>query len=297
MQPHDHQRIDSDNERMIAQAESPIRDQDIVQGSRVVVPLASLIVSGADTIKFLQGQLTNDLNQVDVHNPLIAAICTPEGKLVTIVRFEILDPERVRLITYREHLTALLERLTRFKLRVKISFEVEEQAWAVIDDDSTSPLWPLDAPLITTLELSATQNLPSSESFTQRRLAHVAIHLPTDAPGELLVASVPTLVARGVSFTKGCYVGQELVARTDSRGAKPPISLFVARFRTKDASPWATLSTPAQLTTDSGAEAGEIRALLVQEGAVVLGGWVKRRWYETTGLRAGSLTLPAPLLT
>jgi len=305
MQRDDHQDSDRDSDPVTTAPEPPVSDHNIADrplstsGPDADVPLASLIVSGVDTIKFLQGQLTNDLNEIDAHNPFIAAICTPEGKLITIVRLEMINAERIRLITYREHVTALLERLARFKLRIKVDVEVEEQAWSVINnDDNTSPLWPLDAPLVAVGQPSERQALLLPANFTEQRLAHGAIHLPTDAPGELLVAGVPSLVARGVSFSKGCYVGQELVARTDSRGAKPPISLFVARFSVDDASPWEALSTPTQLMTDSDPEAGEIRALLVQGTSVAVSGWVKRRWSETIGLRVAStmLTLPtAPL--
>lgn len=262
---------------------------------RIPVPLAALHVTGADARKFLQGQLTNDLDRLERAGHLIAAVCTPDGKLVTIVRLESHGVDQLHLITYHEHLDRLLGRLNRFKLRVKAELEPVDAQWFVVDDDDvTSPLWPLDARHLEAGPPAADDDLTA---FTRLRLARSALHLPTDAPPELLVAGVPSLVDQGVSFTKGCYVGQELVARTDSRGAPPPVSVFVVRFTSNDAPSFAALEPPLLITTEDGDTAGEARGLLTNGTDVILSGWVKRRWFSVAGLRLGpnSPAIPVPL--
>ncbi|WP_298208322.1 hypothetical protein [Ferrimicrobium sp.] len=246
------------------------------------LPLASLQVNGPDASRFLQGQLTNDLNHLDEKTPLIAAVCTPDGKLVTIASLQRINEDTLRLITYREHLNLLHERLARFRIRVKADITVEDLHWATSLTSQATALWPLDTALV---PLPAGDDGASDEAFAHLRLARLATHLPSDAPPDLLVAGVPTLVATGVSFTKGCYVGQELVARTDSRHARPPASLFVQRYSPLSLEALLHLPTPPlPLTAASGDLAGEVRALLLEDTTVVVSGWVKRRFGDQSGL-------------
>ncbi len=261
--------------------------------STVEVPLASLAITGPDAFRFIQGQVTNDLSQLTEGTELLAAICTPDGKLITIMSIQQVTADHLRLITYREHLTLLSERLSRFRIRVKAEIHPEEVGWLADADPRPNPLWPLDSRLLTTTNKGGSVD---AGRFTRSRLARLATHLPVDAPADLLVAGVPALVANGVSFTKGCYVGQELVARTDSRNAKPPISLFVCRFTPSSYEPFAsTAKLPMNLSTESDGNAGEVRALLVEDTSVVISGWVKRRFADQAGLLIDGLPIPVAL--
>jgi folate-binding protein YgfZ len=258
------------------------------------VPLASLAITGPDAFRFLQGQVTNDLSQLTETPQLLAAICTPDGKLVTITSIQQVAPDYLRIITYREHATLLSERLRHFQIRVKVEIHPEEVGWLADADPQPTPLWPLDS----RLQPNPTSGEPMTlANFTRLRLKLLATHLPIDAPEtELLVAGVPALVSNGVSFTKGCYVGQELVARTDSRNAKPPISLFVRRFTPTSYTPFARpVKLPLTLRTESDDEAGEVRALLLEDTSVVISGWVKRRFSDHVGLLIDGLTEAAPI--
>lgn len=259
------------------------------------VPLASLAITGPDAYRFLQGQVTNDLSQLKDTPQQLAAICTPDGKLVTVTSIQQVAEDYLRIITYGEHIDILSERLRRFRIRVKADINREPLGWLADADPKPSPLWPLDSGLRPT---QAESNPMNDENFTLLRLGLLATHLPTDAPTtELLVASVPGLVNEGVSFTKGCYVGQELVARTDSRNAKPPISLFARRFTPSKLDPFTrSLQMPLALHAESDNDVvGEIRALLVEETSVVVSGWVKRRFADHAGLMIDALPEAPPL--
>lgn len=264
----------------------------------IAVPLASLQVAGPDAHRFLQGQLTNDLARLDKATPFLAAVCAPDGKLITIVSLQEMQADTMRLITYREHLSQLRVRLAQFRIRIKADIVEEDLVWATTPSSDATPLWPLDATLTA---LAPTGDTDALEHFSDLRLSRLAIHLPTDTPGELLVASVPGLVASAVSFTKGCYVGQELVARTDSRGAKPPVSLFVQRFVPNSLEAIAALpAPPLRLVDASGDHAGEIRALLLEDTTVVISGWVKRKFSQQSGLMIDarpSTAIPTALVT
>jgi folate-binding protein YgfZ len=262
-------------------------------GSTLEVPLASLAITGPDAFRFIQGQVTNDLNQLTDTTQLLAAICTPDGKLVTIMSIQQVNADHLRLITYSEHLTLLSERLSRFRIRVKAEIHPEEVGWLVDTDPRPNPLWPLDSRLLATTNKG---EIADVDHFTRSRLTRLATHLPVDAPTDLLVAGVPALVANGVSFTKGCYVGQELVARTDSRNAKPPISLFVCRFTPTSCEPFTSAARlPLNLSTESDDNAGEVRALLVEDTSVVISGWVKRKFASHAGLLIDGLPGAAPI--
>ncbi|MGC9155030.1 MAG: hypothetical protein ACP5HZ_05235 [Ferrimicrobium sp.] len=264
----------------------------------IAVPLASLQVTGPDAHRFLQGQLTNDLTRLDKTMPFLAAVCAPDGKLITIVSLQEMQNDTLRLITYREHLSQLRVRLTQFRIRIKADIAEEDLAWAATLSSEETPLWPLDTTLTT---LGPDDDTGALAHFSDLRLSRLAIHLPTDAPEELLVASVPGLVTSAVSFTKGCYVGQELVARTDARGAKPPVSLFVRRYMPSSLEAIAALpAPPLPLVDASGDHAGEIRALLLEDTTVVISGWVKRRFSQQSGLMIDarpSMAIPTALIT
>lgn len=152
------------------------------------LPLPTRItVSGPDAVAFLQGQLTQDLDALKRGDRAWTLLLEPQGKVVAFLRVERTDDQAIELATDAPA-SAVVERLERFKLRVKASIEVAEEA-------------------------------PSPAEAEEARIA-------AGVPGHADIAGrIPGetgLVPMAVSFTKGCYTGQELVARVDSRGNNVP---------------------------------------------------------------------------
>jgi folate-binding protein YgfZ len=124
-------------------------------------------------------------------------------------------------------------RLARFKLRTKVDLEVSEKtghavrgpgADAVAPSGSLPAGWP-GVEGFDVLEVPPPAAVPIVEAD-----ALEALRIETGVPAmgaELTDATIPAeagpwLIETSVSFTKGCYTGQELVARIDSRGGNVP---------------------------------------------------------------------------
>jgi folate-binding protein YgfZ len=238
----------------------------------VLVPLSVIKVSGPDAFKFLQGQLTQDLSRLENESETLSALTTPEGKLLAPLKV-IHEQDAYLLICETELSDAVIARLTRYLIRTKAVIEPLslEVAAPVVKGD---PLWPISQAVI------GVGNQLEPATYECLRISLGAFRLSRDGTDSLLVHSFPTLVGRAVSFTKGCYTGQELVARTDSRGAAPPEALVQLAF---DPSAIELRDLPIELTSE-GRPALTITSSCLCDGQGCAVGRIKRRFYGVTKL-------------
>jgi folate-binding protein YgfZ len=205
----------------------PLPDLDGVLGVRDVV-----VVEGPDAQTYLQSQVSQDLTGMTVGEQRWTFLLEPTGKVDNLARVTRVTDERFELDTDAGFGEALLTRIDRFKIRVKAETSIAPSTGTPGDESARVKLgWP--------------------------RLGVEII------PGETIPAGTG-LTAVAVSFTKGCYPGQELVERMDSRAADAPRSL-------------------RRLSVGSGAVPGdpvidgdnEVGVLTSVAGSAALG-WVKR---------------------
>jgi folate-binding protein YgfZ len=198
---------------------------------------------GADTLKFLQGQLTNDLALMPPGAVRLAGFCSAKGRLQASFVVWQLAPDDVLLACASSVLPAVLKRLSMFVLRAqcKLSDASAElplhgvagaSARALLGD---TPVWTQRA-----AEGGTLLRLPDVDGIARCMLA-VATP-PADLPALELDAwralevrsGIPVIEAAtveqfvpqmlnyeivgGVDFKKGCYPGQEIVARSQYRG-------------------------------------------------------------------------------
>jgi len=187
---------------------------------------AVIEVGGEDRIGFLQGLVSNDVETAAPGRAVWSALLTPQGKWLADF-FILADGERLLLDCERAQQPMLLQRLGRFRLRAKVALRAADEltvyaAWqaapalpaAIVAADSRLPEagWRVlsAAPLPTTA-------LPVD--WDRHRLALGLPDGARDLESEktvLLEAGFDEL--NGVSWSKGCYMGQELTARTRYRG-------------------------------------------------------------------------------
>ena len=153
-------------------------------------------VSGPDAAKYLDGQLSQEL-------PLNGAeewslLLEPDGTTVSLVWWRGSSPT-FELLVPKERADAVVARLARFLLRVKCE---------IVRSDEAS-----DVPIGTLDDLAALR-FPWANEMALGLLPHTF--------GSQFVAAT-------VSFTKGCFTGQELVGRMDARGSSTPWRFVVAR--------------------------------------------------------------------
>jgi folate-binding protein YgfZ len=186
-----------------------------------------VLVQGPDAATYLQGQLSQDITPLTIGDSAFALLLQPQGKVDAWLRVTRIGDEAFALDVDAGWGDAVLARLKRFLLRTKAELSLEHWPVAVHDtDDAEVPAgaWKVASEVEgTTTLLNASGGLTDDEIDARR----IAAGIPRMG-NELDESTIPAaagIVDRSVSFTKGCYTGQELVARIDSRGDRVPTKL------------------------------------------------------------------------
>ena len=208
----------------------------------VVLERDAVRVAGPDADSFLQGQLSQDLAVVPPRGAAWSWLLQPTGKVTALVRVARLDADTFVLDTDAGFGEAVMERLVRFKLRVKADVEPDPD-WRCAslrgpkagDVDVDAPVVHPDPwPGLPGVDLLGPSVVPPEGVRLCGPEAYEAVRIEAGVPkmgAELSEATMPHeagrwVLERTVSFTKGCYTGQELVARVDSRGGNAPRRLL-----------------------------------------------------------------------
>lgn len=198
-----------------------------------------ILVEGPDALTYLHSQVSNDLRPLQVGASCWAFLLQPTGKVDVLARVWRRDEESFVLDTDAGFGEVLVARVNRFKIRVKA--EVTPLDWSCVAV-RPAPGETLDVPDVAGVVVGwgggydllgpAVEPPADVAAGTPDDLlaARVAAGWPAMGseiePGETIPAETGvTPVA--VSFTKGCYPGQELVERMDSRGSIAPRLLHV----------------------------------------------------------------------
>lgn len=174
-------------------------------------------VTGPDAASYLQSQLSQDLRPMIDGDRAWSFVLQPTGKVEALVRVHRISAEHLRVDVDHGFGEIVLARLARFKIRVAADLALSTVPCVAVRGGDT----PVD--------LLGDEAVPPSGvaqgSLADFELARIEAVWPAMGaeivPGETIPAETGvTDVA--VSFTKGCYPGQELVERMDSRGASAP---------------------------------------------------------------------------
>ena len=208
-----------------------------------------LNISGADTDLFLQGQLTQDIARLQSGTALPAAWCTPKGRVVATMSLLRSDDD-IRLLLPAGIATTFLQRILIYKFRADVQLELQAdmEGMAVqtgpdikrLQDSSLMPdaainscrsNGPLTAICIATdplvIEVFAPADMlqelgcqhPLNEAEWRSILIRAGVVRISIENSEKYTPHMISLdLAGAVSFDKGCYTGQEIVARTEHRG-------------------------------------------------------------------------------
>lgn len=160
-----------------------------------------MIVEGSDARSYLHSQVAQDLNALAVGDTAWTLVLEPTGKVVSLARVARAGDDRFDFDVDAGYGESLAARLNRFKIRVQAEISIEPAESAE----------------------------PSADHETARVIAGWPRMGFEIVPGETIPA-VTGVVPVAVSFTKGCYPGQELVERMDSRGADAPTALRIVEI-------------------------------------------------------------------
>lgn len=180
-------------------------------------------VTGPQAAEFLQGLVTADINQVGSTAARAAALLTPQGKvLFDFLIVALNDAGGFALDCHREVADDLARRLTFYRLRAKVDIAVSGLGvlWsgdAGLAGGFADPRHPSLGHRVLT-DSPAEQDL-GADAYHQRRIAAgIAEAVHDFASGAVFPHEANFDLLGGVSFSKGCYIGQEVVSRTHHRG-------------------------------------------------------------------------------
>jgi folate-binding protein YgfZ len=193
-------------------------------------------VTGADAIGYLQGQLSQDVAALAVGDSTLSFVLQPQGKVDTWLRVDRAAPETLRLDTDPGAGAGLVARLERFKLRTKVSFELtpDVPVLAVRGSEVLDGVpcgWPggVGSDVFDVDPATLPSDLPvdvvtlDPAGYDELRIRAGVPRMGAEITDEVIPAELGQwVIDASVSFTKGCYTGQELVARIDSRGGNVP---------------------------------------------------------------------------
>lgn len=202
--------------------------------------LGVLRFTGADALSFLQGQVSNDTQRLTENTPVLAAYSTPQGRVLALI-YLLPHSSGAAAILPREILGATLERMRKYVLRAKVRIEDAADTLVVAGHVGAAPqpssryveqdgigMAPLGGDANRCWVIGPPEKIaaPPDAAAAKRiedawRLADIRAGLPQvyAATSEAFVAQMLNLdLLDGISFTKGCYTGQEIIARTQHLG-------------------------------------------------------------------------------
>jgi folate-binding protein YgfZ len=217
-----------------------------------LLQLGVLRFAGPDSVSFLQGQVSNDTRRLTEAAPLLAAYSSPQGRVLAVMHL-LPHSTGVVAILPRELILPTLEALRRFVLRAKVKIDDASEQLSVWGQHGTSQLrsagiaapengarymetedvgvgaisrdrgryWVIGSPE-KLAQHGLAGDVPQADQIAHDwRLADIRAGLPQIylATREAFVAQMLNLdLLDGISFSKGCYTGQEIIARTQHLG-------------------------------------------------------------------------------
>jgi len=249
--------------------------------------LRALLVTGPDARSFLQNQLSSDLNDVTATRGQLSGWHDPKGRVLAVLRV-LPHPEGFLLVMHAGLLAPVQQRLRMFVLRAKVSLAPGPQVLglpAAADDAATGvvgglaldtePLSAACSEMLSVLRLpgragwllvgkvDAAGDGPDASAEAAWARAEIEAGLPEVYPetsGQFVAQMLNLDRIGGVSFTKGCYPGQEIVARAHHLGR---VKRRARLFRAAGAPP-----APGDALADSGGTV--VRAAPAGDGCLLL---------------------------
>ena len=273
------------------------------------IELDVVTISGADSESYLQGQLSQDLDSLESEDTLQSLLLTPQGKLVAHFRIYRLEENSFRIVVESGFGLQVIERLEQFKLGMDVQFLSETvSAYALRADTSelmneelkslelASGLWQVPAFWKDIAGVDIFDSQIPIELVSEDLNKYEALRIKSAMPKmgvELIEKTIPAaakIVDDSVSFTKGCYVGQELIARIDSRGNNTPERLV--RVWSSPVKDLENVFNYLQIISNE-IVVGRVTSFAIKEDKSLLGlGYVNRKFESPGKAKVSSLTHP-----
>jgi hypothetical protein len=175
-------------------------------------------LTGADVKTYLQGLITNDINKLSPTNAVYTALLTPQGKYLFDFIIQEIDGA-VFLDIEANRIADLVKKLTMYKLRADVKIEDVSAEYKIFSDAEQGVQDPRNAALGKRLLTNTEQK--TNGSFEGYESLRISLAIPENGdliPDKSFIMQNNFEDLNGVDFKKGCYVGQEVTARTKYKG-------------------------------------------------------------------------------
>ena len=179
---------------------------------------ALIRISGADATTFLQGQMSCDINQLNETLSLPGAYCDPKGRM--IATFWIWrEDDTFCLILPKNNRQNFLEKIAKFAAFSKVHLEpIENQYITGIIGPCDNYTMKLPGKIERYIKINNQSTAKESALWQACNIATGLCDIDINTSGLFTPQMINLEKFDGVSFTKGCFVGQEIIARTQHLG-------------------------------------------------------------------------------
>jgi folate-binding protein YgfZ len=236
--------------------------------------LTALAVRGPDAAAFLQGQLSQDIATFPAPGAMFAGLHNPQGRCLALLRLFHLGGDQILVVLPAELADTVRLQLARYVLRTRVSIEDARSSWRIYgltgpDAEAAAQTrvhLPLDRAGFRQLIVAPRgEPLPQGDiaSRVEWRIEDIEAGIPevlAATSGEFIAQMLNLDAIGAISFEKGCYTGQEIIARAHYRGQ---VKRRMQLFHTESVVP---LAPGERVTLGDGRRAQVVLAEVLDDG-------------------------------
>jgi folate-binding protein YgfZ len=189
-------------------------------------------VSGSDAPVFLQGQLTGDCKSIEPEHSLLMAWCTPNGRVQNLIHV-IRSGDLFFLLIPKEQMLGMVKKLKMFVLRSDVEVEdlstdyelfltlnsnQSDTSFATIGRQDSRCWWIVPNGKATKVWKGIAAQQVNEDVIEFHSIVNGIPYLTEELTDTFLPQEIGLEELKGLSFSKGCYPGQEIIARVKYRG-------------------------------------------------------------------------------